>query len=72
MIYENNFVQKRVKIVCAALSLPLPGNNFNCGGEKDTDRVVVKNVEQRTTNKLLLVGYDQSGTSTIFKQVYEI
>lgn len=53
-------------------SLPFPGNNFNDGGEKDMDKVVAENVEQRTMNKLLLVGCDQSGTSTILKQVYEI
>ncbi|KAG8364279.1 hypothetical protein BUALT_Bualt19G0111800 [Buddleja alternifolia] len=60
-----------VRIVCAALSLPLPSDTSNPGGEdvdKDTDKSNSKNLEQKTMNKFLLVGFDQSGTSTIFKQ----
>ncbi|KAI3448072.1 hypothetical protein Pfo_004737 [Paulownia fortunei] len=64
-----------VKIVCAALSLPFPSDTSNPGGEdveKDMDRVITNNREQRMMNKLLLVGCDQSGTSTIFKQAKNV
>lgn len=63
--------KKRVKIACTALSLPFPSSTANPGGEEvnnDTDKINSKNLDQKTTNKLLLVGSDQSGTSTIFKQ----
>ncbi|KAI3446051.1 hypothetical protein Pfo_002716 [Paulownia fortunei] len=63
--------KKRVRIVCAALSLPFPSDTTNPGGEdvdKDRDKANSKNPEQNMMNKLLLVGCDQSGTSTIFKQ----
>lgn len=45
-------------MVCATLDLPFPSDATNPVG-----------VEETTMNKLLLVGCDQSGTSTIFKQV---
>ncbi|KAK6143505.1 hypothetical protein DH2020_023853 [Rehmannia glutinosa] len=62
--------KKRVRIVCAALSLPFPSDTSNPGGDvdKDMDKVMTKNLESKMMNKLLLVGCDQSGTSTIFKQ----
>ncbi|CAI9769101.1 unnamed protein product [Fraxinus pennsylvanica] len=63
--------KKIVKIVCTALSLPFPSSTANPGGEEvdnNTDKINSKNLDQKTTNKLLLVGTDQSGTSTIFKQ----
>ncbi|KAK6121390.1 hypothetical protein DH2020_044872 [Rehmannia glutinosa] len=64
--------KKRVRIVCAALSLPFPSDTSNPGGDvdKDMDKVMTKNLESKMMNKLLLVGRDQSGTSTIFKQAF--
>lgn len=65
------FPQKLAKMVCLALCLPFPSDTSNPGGE-DTGRnrdANAKKTEQCMTNKLLLVGCDQSGTSTIFKQV---
>ncbi|XP_010255037.1 PREDICTED: extra-large guanine nucleotide-binding protein 1-like [Nelumbo nucifera] len=58
------------KLVCAVLSLPVPSKATNpCREEKAlVDRPVPDYLEQRTLQKLLLVGYSGSGTSTIFKQ----
>ncbi|KAL0384145.1 UNVERIFIED_CONTAM: Extra-large guanine nucleotide-binding protein 1 [Sesamum radiatum] len=63
--------KKRVRIVCAALSLPFPSDITNTTGEdidNNSNKANSKNLEQDTKNKLLLVGCDQSGTSTIYKQ----
>uniref|UniRef100_A0A5B6Z6W8 Extra-large guanine nucleotide-binding protein 1 n=3 Tax=Davidia involucrata TaxID=16924 RepID=A0A5B6Z6W8_DAVIN len=59
-----------IKLVCAVLSLPIPSESANpCVEEEDNlaNRVFPNYLEQ-TPNKLLLVGHDKSGTSTIFKQ----
>lgn len=47
------------------LSLPIPPTSTSSGGEEGTRN----NLEQNALCKLLLVGPDESGTSTIFKQV---
>ncbi|KAL2490724.1 Extra-large guanine nucleotide-binding protein 1 [Abeliophyllum distichum] len=63
--------KKRVKIVCTALSLPFPSGTANTIGEEadnNTDNINSKNLDQKTMNKLLLVGSDHSGTCTVFKQ----
>ncbi|XP_041990615.1 extra-large guanine nucleotide-binding protein 1-like isoform X1 [Salvia splendens] len=61
------WARKRVKIVCAALSLPYPSDTlFSDGVEVDKAAAVAR--DQKMMNKILLVGCDQSGTSTIFKQ----
>ncbi|KAH6791929.1 hypothetical protein C2S52_002406 [Perilla frutescens var. hirtella] len=63
--------KKLVRTLCAALALPFPSDTTNPGGvevDKDGDKVNA-NLEERMMNKLLLVGWDQSGTSTIFTQV---
>lgn len=63
--------KKRVKIVCKALSLPFPSDVSNPGGEEvtnNTGEVNLKNLDRKRIAKFLLVGGDQSGTSTIFKQ----
>ncbi|KAL6502521.1 Extra-large guanine nucleotide-binding protein 2 [Orobanche hederae] len=59
----NVWERKRVKLLCVALSLPFPSEV-----DRDRDRILTKIPEHKTMNKLLLVGWDQSGTSTIFKQ----
>ncbi|CAH9088721.1 unnamed protein product [Cuscuta epithymum] len=59
------------KLVCAIFSLPIPSNSSSVSGEQVTDtlnRSIPAYLEQRTLQKLLLVGYSGSGTSTIFKQ----
>ncbi|KAH6812609.1 hypothetical protein C2S51_000264 [Perilla frutescens var. frutescens] len=63
--------KKRVKLLCMALSLPFPSDTANPGEEetgRDRDNAAAKKVEQNVMKKILLVGCDQSGTSTIFKQ----
>ncbi|XP_062001845.1 extra-large guanine nucleotide-binding protein 1 [Rosa rugosa] len=59
------------KLVCAVLSLPVPSKSSNPCGEPLSyvgSRVVPDYIEQRILQKILLVGYNGSGTSTIFKQ----
>lgn len=59
------------KLVCAILSLPVPSKLGNpCGEQVNSlvNRTFPDYVEHRTLQKLLLVGYNGSGTSTIFKQ----
>ncbi|KAE7999831.1 hypothetical protein FH972_004226 [Carpinus fangiana] len=59
------------KLVCALLSLPVPSKVSNSCGEQVSNlvnRTVPDYLEQRTLQKLLLVGYNGSGASTIFKQ----
>lgn len=61
-----------MKIVCAVLSLPVPSKSSNTCGEQVNSvlsQVVPDYLEQRALNKLLLIGYSGSGTSTIYKQV---
>ncbi|KAL1557985.1 Extra-large guanine nucleotide-binding protein 2 [Salvia divinorum] len=63
------WARKRVKIVCAALSLPYPSDTlFSDGVEVDNAAAIARDLGQKMMNKILLVGCDQSGTSTIFKQ----
>ncbi|KAL5715063.1 hypothetical protein ACHQM5_016942 [Ranunculus cassubicifolius] len=60
-----------MKLVCAFLSLPFPSRAANFDGEEVDDlagRALPDYIEKRTLQKLLLVGYNGSGTSTIFKQ----
>ncbi|KAL4302001.1 hypothetical protein GQ457_10G022960 [Hibiscus cannabinus] len=54
----------RVKLFCALLSLPVPPNAVNPGGEDVGQRAL----EQQVLHKLLLVGHQKSGTSTMYKQ----
>ncbi|KAL2477206.1 Extra-large guanine nucleotide-binding protein 1 [Forsythia ovata] len=57
-----------VKIVCKALSLPYIDNPGDEEAANNTEEVNLKNLDRKGIDKLLLVGGDQSGTSTIFKQ----
>ncbi|XVF15669.1 hypothetical protein REPUB_Repub09cG0174500 [Reevesia pubescens] len=59
------------KLVCAVLSLPVPSKSSSPYGEplnSMTSRYVPDYLEQRTLQKILLVGSTGSGSSTIFKQ----
>ncbi|KAL3515225.1 hypothetical protein ACH5RR_022127 [Cinchona calisaya] len=60
--------KSRIKFICAALSLPIPSELCDEEVEKDAEKVCSDDADQKVVNKLLLVGCDQSGTSTIFKQ----
>lgn len=61
--------RKRTKVLCALLSLPTP-ESPNPGGQLNgaIDRVISGYLEQIGLCKVLLVGNDQSGTSTVYKQ----
>lgn len=70
---QNNIIGKlwdksRMKFICAALSLPIPSESCDEEVEKVADKVGSENLYENAVYKLLLVGCDQSGTSTIFKQ----
>ncbi|GAB2282544.1 hypothetical protein Dimus_017085 [Dionaea muscipula] len=59
------------KLVCAMLSLPVPSKSRCLYGEQTSPTVNRNHLDylaERTLEKLLLVGYNESGTSTIFKQ----
>lgn len=65
-------MQAGTKLVCAVLSLPVPSKYSSHSGEQVSNvlsRSVPDYLEQRTLQKLLLIGNNGSGTSTIFKQV---
>ncbi|KAK6116206.1 hypothetical protein DH2020_050052 [Rehmannia glutinosa] len=59
------------KLLCAVLSLPVPSKSSYPSGEQATSMNNWSRPdygEQRAIQKLLLIGYSGSGTSTIFKQ----
>ncbi|XAR73930.1 hypothetical protein NMG60_11008063 [Bertholletia excelsa] len=58
------------KLACALLSLPVPPKSANCREQVSNlvSQSVPEYIEQRALQKLLLIGYNGSGTSTIFKQ----
>ncbi|XWS67506.1 hypothetical protein CRYUN_Cryun04dG0012400 [Craigia yunnanensis] len=53
-----------IELFCALLSLPVPPYAVNPAGEDVSQRTL----EQQVLPKILLVGYQKSGTSTIYKQ----
>lgn len=63
--------QTRVKLLCSVLGLPFPTSEN--GLAEEANNLACRNMpdylERRILQKLLLVGCDGSGTSTIFKQV---
>lgn len=58
-------LQTKTKLLCAILSLPIPPDNAKSGEETTRDGPGQNDLHL----KLLLVGFEKSGTSTIFKQV---
>ncbi|XP_022947948.1 extra-large guanine nucleotide-binding protein 1-like [Cucurbita moschata] len=58
------------KLACAVFNLPIPSSSVHSGEEK-VDKAS-SSPEPKMLHKLLLVGHDQSGTSTIFKQAKQI
>ncbi|WP_248424445.1 hypothetical protein, partial [Escherichia coli] len=56
------------KLGCALLSLPVPSKSSSYSGEPDSNLIYRAFPDYLGLQKLLLVGYDGSGTSTIFKQ----
>ncbi|XP_050232560.1 extra-large guanine nucleotide-binding protein 1-like [Mercurialis annua] len=62
-IWEKN----RAKLICAALSLPIPPASAIPNSDQENS-VVPPSLSQKRLHKLLLVGYAKSGTSTMFKQ----
>lgn len=70
-IKGNLWNKAGMKLVCAVLSLPFPSKAVNYNGEEVNNlvgRALPDYLEKRTLQKLLLVGYRGSGTSTIYKQ----
>lgn len=66
--------RKRTKALCTLLSLPTP-ESTNPGRPLNQTVDVLRSLEQTAVCKVLLVGNDQSGTSTIYKQarvLYEV
>ncbi|KAL5790832.1 hypothetical protein ACOSQ2_005720 [Xanthoceras sorbifolium] len=58
--------KKRLKLVCALLSLPTPRDPLNPRG--DEVNAINNYLQLKMLHKLLLVGDKKSGTSTIYKQ----
>lgn len=68
MLTELFLLQTGVKLFCYFWSLPIP-TVFPKRSAEGGDKVNPSPFEEKMLNKLLLVGPDKSGTSTIFKQV---
>ncbi|KAL5987180.1 hypothetical protein ACLOJK_041177 [Asimina triloba] len=57
-----------IKLICSVLSLPTPSKSGSLLGDEVNNFARPDFLEQRILQKLLLVGCDGSGTSTLFKQ----
>ncbi|KAL8116185.1 hypothetical protein AgCh_022615 [Apium graveolens] len=60
----------KVKLLCSVLSLPIPSESA-ISGQEEAHKVATSvpgKLEKKASHKLLMVGYEKSGTSTIFKQ----
>lgn len=64
----TSLLQTRTKFVCTVLSLPVPPNSQNSPGE-EVSGVIPASIVQKSIHKLFLVGYNKSGSGTIYKQV---
>lgn len=65
--------QASTRIIANLFSLPIPpGYSHGLKGDAtgDSGRFVPDYLEQKSVEKLLLVGIEGSGSSTIFKQVF--
>eukprot|EP01018_Ginkgo_biloba_P002867 Gb_13237 [translate_table: standard] len=67
----NIWGKASTRLVCSLLSLPTPHGSVQVSAEdanNHSNRFGPKYLEQKRVQKLLLLGYQGSGTSTIFKQ----
>ncbi|XP_042402039.1 extra-large guanine nucleotide-binding protein 1-like isoform X1 [Zingiber officinale] len=62
--------KRRMKLLCPLLSLPFPSQNSKCCEEANNfvKRPLPDNLDKKAIQKLLLIGSDGSGATTVFKQ----
>lgn len=64
----NVWKKSGIQLVCSLLSLPIPPQYASPSKSEAVNGVVADDADQEILLKLLLVGPDESGTTTIFKQ----
>ncbi|WOG82375.1 hypothetical protein DCAR_0101539 [Daucus carota subsp. sativus] len=70
-VIKRIWFKPKIKLLCSVLSLPTPLESASPGQEEVhgvANGAVPNKLAKKTSHKLLMVGYDKSGTSTIFKQ----